>query len=77
MIAARKPGGTTDRTIPTDLVTRGVAERGRHAEHHAEREACGNRLVALARPGDRIVIMGARDDTLVTFAEELVRRLGS
>lgn len=68
-------GGTTDRTIPTDLVTRGVAERGRIAEHHAARAACGERLVELARPGDRIVIMGARDDSLTLFAEEIVRGL--
>ena len=29
----------------------------------------------LARAGDRIVIMGARDDTLSTFAAELLARL--
>jgi UDP-N-acetylmuramate--alanine ligase len=27
------------------------------------------------RPGDRIVVMGARDDTLTQFAGELVERL--
>jgi UDP-N-acetylmuramate--alanine ligase len=68
-------GGTTDRTIATDLVTRGVTKRGRQGEHYPDRSACGDRLVELARPGDRIVVMGARDDTLVTFAEDLVRRL--
>ena len=40
-----------------------------------DRAACGDELVALARPGDRIVIMGARDDTLSEFASELVTRL--
>ncbi len=34
------------------------------------------RLAALARPGDRIVVMGARDDTLTAFAEEIVTTLG-
>ncbi len=29
-----------------------------------------------AKPGDRILIMGARDDTLIDFARELVERLG-
>ncbi len=37
--------------------------------------ACGDKLVELARPGDRIVIMGARDDTLPEFAAELLKRL--
>ena len=46
-----------------------------HAEHVAERAGCADRLLALARPGDRIVVMGARDDTLTLFAEDLVARL--
>ena len=41
----------------------------------AERAACGDKLVELAEPGDRIVIMGARDDTLSLFARELLQRL--
>jgi len=32
-------------------------------------------LVRLARRGDRIVVMGARDDSLSQFARELVGRL--
>jgi len=31
-------------------------------------------LVGLARRGDRIVVMGARDDSLSQFAYELLRR---
>ena len=34
-------------------------------------------LVKLARRGDRIVIMGARDDSLSMFALELLQRLAS
>jgi UDP-N-acetylmuramate--alanine ligase len=41
-----------------------------------DRVGCLPRLVAVARPGDRIVVMGARDDTLTLFAEELVEKLG-
>jgi UDP-N-acetylmuramate--alanine ligase len=40
-----------------------------------ERTAAGERLAALARPGDRIVIMGARDDTLSHFAEQVLQTL--
>jgi UDP-N-acetylmuramate--alanine ligase len=32
-------------------------------------------LVGLARRGDRVVVMGARDDSLSHFAYELLRRL--
>jgi UDP-N-acetylmuramate--alanine ligase len=69
-------GGTTDRSVGSETVVAVVAQHGRRAEHHAERAACGERLVELARPGDRIVVMGARDDTLSVFAQELVTRLG-
>jgi UDP-N-acetylmuramate--alanine ligase len=68
-------GGTTDRSVGSDAVVRAVAERGRHAEHLPDREACADRLVELARAGDRIIVMGARDDTLTLFAEELVARI--
>jgi UDP-N-acetylmuramate--alanine ligase len=70
-------GGTTDKSVGTAAFIAGVVARGRNAEHIPERAACGERLVALARPGDRIVIMGARDDTLTLFAQELVERLSA
>ena len=68
-------GGTVERTVGSEDIVAGVRERGRNAEHISERAACGERLLALARPGDRIVIMGARDDTLSQFAADLLRRL--
>jgi UDP-N-acetylmuramate--alanine ligase len=65
-------GGTVEQTVTSADVIDAVAAAGRHAEHHAERAECGRRLAELARPGDRIVIMGARDDTLSTFAREVL-----
>jgi UDP-N-acetylmuramate--alanine ligase len=70
-------GGTVDRSVGSGDIVAGVVAAGRNAEHVADRGDCGERLAALARPGDRIVIMGARDDTLSLFAAELVDRLGS
>jgi UDP-N-acetylmuramate--alanine ligase len=69
-------GGTTDRSAGSETVIDAVVARGRRAEHVPKRSACTDRLVQLARPGDRIVVMGARDDTLSVFAQELVERLG-
>jgi len=68
-------GGTTDRSVGSDRIVEQVKERGHHAEHIAVRAAAGDRLIELARPGDRIIVMGARDDTLSLFAQELVDRL--
>jgi len=68
-------GGTVERSVTSGDITAGVEARGRTAFACGEREACGDKLIELARPGDRIVIMGARDDTLVQFAAELVERV--
>jgi len=70
-------GGTTDRSIGSGDIVAGIAGLGRHAEHLPRREDCAERLVQLARPGDRIIVMGARDDTLTLFAEGIVEQLGS
>jgi UDP-N-acetylmuramate--alanine ligase len=68
-------GGTTDRSVGSEDIAAGVRARGRRAEALADRPACGERLLAEARAGDRIVVMGARDDTLSQFAADLVARL--
>ncbi|WP_420479150.1 UDP-N-acetylmuramate--L-alanine ligase [Brevundimonas sp. FT23028] len=68
-------GGTTDRSVGSEDIASGVRAMGRNAEALATRDACGDRLVDLARPGDRIIVMGARDDTLSTFAQSLLQRL--
>lgn len=68
-------GGTVDRSVGSDTLIAQVAAAGHHAEYSADRSDCGDRLVALAKPGDRILIMGARDDTLTSFAQEILSRL--
>jgi UDP-N-acetylmuramate--alanine ligase len=68
-------GGTTDRSVSSADITAAIVGRGRNAVALPDRPACGERLLELARPGDRIVIMGARDDSLSTFAAELLARL--
>ena len=68
-------GGTTDRSVGSEDIASGVRAQGRNAEALHDRAACGDRIVTLAKPGDRIIVMGARDDTLSTFAAELLERL--
>ncbi|HBI18942.1 MAG TPA: UDP-N-acetylmuramate--alanine ligase [Brevundimonas sp.] len=69
-------GGTTDRSVGSEDIASGVRAAGRNAEALATRADCGDRIVDIAKPGDRIIVMGARDDTLSTFAAELLGRLG-
>ncbi|GAB5486640.1 MAG: UDP-N-acetylmuramate--L-alanine ligase [Parasphingorhabdus sp.] len=68
-------GGTVDRSIGSDSITEAVNAAGGTAIHISEREACGDHIVNIAEPGDRIVVMGARDDSLRSFAEGILQRL--
>ncbi|MCE2729722.1 MAG: Mur ligase domain-containing protein [Sphingomonadaceae bacterium] len=65
-------GGTVDKSIGSQSITDAVTAAGQNAEYIPSREDCGNRMVDLAQPGDRIVIMGARDDTLSAFAADIL-----
>ena len=68
-------GGTVDRTEGSERIVGLIEAAGGNAEHIPGREDCSRRIAALARPGDRIAIMGARDDTLTQFAKDLLARL--
>ncbi|MDH3580171.1 MAG: Mur ligase family protein [Hyphomicrobiales bacterium] len=68
-------GGTVERTVTSEDITRGIAARGREAHVFGKRAQCGAKLLELARPGDRIIVMGARDDTLSQFAGEMLAKL--
>jgi len=69
-------GGTVDRSVSSKDIAAGIVAAGRKAEALATRDDCGARLLKLAKPGDRIVIMGARDDTLSIFAMDLLKQIG-
>jgi UDP-N-acetylmuramate--alanine ligase len=70
-------GGTVDRSRGSDWLAAAIRERGGDAVHLADRTAIGDALAGEAAAGDRIVIMGARDDTLSEFAAEVVERIGA
>jgi len=69
-------GGTVDRSQGSERIVALIREAGGNAEYIPSRADCGARMCEIARPGDRIVIMGARDDTLTSFALDLLRSLG-
>ena len=68
-------GGTVDRSVGSRDIVSDIERHGRKAFAFPDRAACGDALVKLAKPGDRIVVMGARDDSLSLFARELIERL--
>lgn len=70
-------GGTTDRSVGSADITAQINDCGGNARHIPDREDCGTAILNIARPGDRIVIMGARDDTLRSFAAGILEGLSA
>jgi UDP-N-acetylmuramate--alanine ligase len=66
-------GGSVDRSVSSADIVAGVAGRGVRALRFAERSDCEEFIKREARPGDRVIVMGARDDTLSELAERLLR----
>lgn len=69
-------GGTVDRSEGSERIVSLIRQAGGQAEYIPLRENCATRIAAIAAPGDRVVIMGARDDTLTRFAGDVLSRLG-
>ena len=70
-------GGTAERSVTSRDITDGISARGLAACAIPDRAECGRVLTVEARAGDRIIIMGARDDTLAIFASDLIRAIES
>ena len=69
-------GGTVDRSIGSEALVADIVAGGGDAVHMTTRANCGAAMLDEAKPGDRILILGARDDTLTEFGRELLARLG-
>ncbi|MBY0282949.1 MAG: UDP-N-acetylmuramate--alanine ligase [Sphingomonas sp.] len=68
-------GGTVAREVTSADIVADLTARAAPARYIADRAAAATALVAEARPGDRIVVMGARDDTLSLLAAEMLAAL--
>ncbi|RZL58875.1 MAG: UDP-N-acetylmuramate--alanine ligase [Sphingomonas sp.] len=68
-------GGTVAREVTSADIVADLTAAGRDARHVADRAAAAAMLVAEARAGDRIVVMGARDDTLSLLAADMLESL--
>jgi UDP-N-acetylmuramate--alanine ligase len=69
-------GGTVDRSIGAAQIVADIVERGRRARLMDGRETAKTAILAACQPGDRIVVMGARDDSLSAFACDIFATIG-
>lgn len=65
-------GGTAERSVTAEHVIAWAKEEGINAHCFDERADIIPYLKKHAKKGDRIVVMGARDDTLTDFAHEIL-----
>ncbi len=65
-------GGTTNRSICSGMLVERLLKANVGAEAMKDYDYLRRRLTVLARPGDAILLMGARDPVLPVFARELV-----
>lgn len=67
-------GGTADRSMDSDALVSTLKARGVTVELASNYEALGAELARETRPGDTILVMGARDPRLPVFAREMALR---
>ena len=70
-------GGTVVREVTSADIVADVAATGRDARHIADRTAAVAEIARLARDGDRVVVMGARDDTLGQLAADILAMIAA
>lgn len=68
-------GGTVTRDVTSADIVADVAAVGRDARYIADRAEGANLIADMARSGDRVIVMGARDDTLSQLAGDILARI--
>ncbi len=68
-------GGTVDRSVTAKDIIAQSKQAGVNAYWFERRDQIADFILDIAEEGDRIVVMGARDDTLHTFAKTLLDHL--
>lgn len=70
-------GGTVDRSIGSEALVADIVAGSGDAAHLTTRANCGAAILDEAKSGDRILILGARDDTLTEFGRQLLEKLSA
>ena len=70
-------GGTVDRSSGSKSLAADIIAQGSDALYLPTRAQCGAAMIAQAQPGDTILVLGARDDSLTQFARDLLSALAA
>jgi UDP-N-acetylmuramate--alanine ligase len=70
-------GGTADRDLSSADLVDDMRRQGIEARYAASRATLVSEIAAIAREGDLVIVMGARDPSLTDLARELLVALGA
>jgi UDP-N-acetylmuramate--alanine ligase len=65
-------GGTADKSFDSDILSNALKGTGCNANFISSREECIKKITGMAKSGDVILLMGARDPSLAEFAKTVV-----
>lgn len=68
-------GGTVDRSVGSAQIVADIVRRGKDARLAEGRDEVKAAILKTAKSGDRVIVMGARDDSLSTFAQGILAGL--
>ncbi len=68
-------GGTVDRSVGAAHLAHDIQSKGRNAVLMDGRAVIKDAILQTAKSGDRVIVMGARDDSLSDFAREILNAL--
>lgn len=68
-------GGTVDRSVGSQSLVDAIKAQGKQAQVVDGREDVAAEILSTVKPGDRVIVMGARDDSLTTFAQSILEKL--
>ena len=68
-------GGTVTRDISAGDLADDLLLKGCEAIYIEDRDKCAEKMVEVAQPGDTILLMGARDPSLQSFAQHVQQLL--
>ncbi len=68
-------GGTAKKDISSNDIIKILKKNGLNADYFENRSEITGRLKSIAKPGDVVVVMGARDNSLPNFCHEIVDML--
>jgi UDP-N-acetylmuramate--alanine ligase len=66
-------GGTADRSFDSDILSEALREKGCNANFISNREECLKKIISMAKSGDVILLMGARDPSLAEFVDKVMK----